>query len=601
MAALEEEKAHAWPAERQALRAAREAVTAARQGMSERDALVSAREAECRQAQGELRRSQAKIAHESREVEYKWRALVQEQRQHQQLVAAQAQLVAESRPLAPWAPQPAGLPSLPQPVAADVTLPPHLQRLHSAPLRRKAPPRHPSAARSATPLAAAARGSRGSLWLHEVSRAATPAAARRHSLVPTEADSVRGRPALTMADVDTDLFLQDHRHGQWQVLSGSPSPAASHRPDPDPADAAGGRGAASAASSAQGSRRDASSAQGSGRDGTCPSCRAVRGEQQRLETTRDELNQQFLHLRTLEAKVLEQQAAVMSKSKHEYGVLQYLQDSLDSSHVEMEDRAMLYERQRQDVETLHWHVEAQKKAVWRQRLQVEASQTDLDRSWSQLQTERRALDTESEALRREWGHLERYASTAEGLAVTRRPSSAFRMDAAPHKLPGTPAALPQLPALRRSLPPLRSPVSKSNTRAFQLVLLSLDVLIDIKLAFQQADTAQASTLGAAELMAWTATLGVPRSEQEVRDMIDQADMSGSGTISFWEFLGIEVYTILGLQFPLHGWMQFVTSTNTDPSMPAPESRGPNASLATEGGPVELSLSGISALTDDQWL
>eukprot|EP00996_Jenningsia_fusiforme_P002866 NODE_367_length_2355_cov_12.967042_g342_i0.p1 GENE.NODE_367_length_2355_cov_12.967042_g342_i0~~NODE_367_length_2355_cov_12.967042_g342_i0.p1 ORF type:complete len:613 (-),score=138.29 NODE_367_length_2355_cov_12.967042_g342_i0:404-2242(-) len=98
---------------------------------------------------------------------------------------------------------------------------------------------------------------------------------------------------------------------------------------------------------------------------------------------------------------------------------------------------------------------------------------------------------------------------------------------------------------------------------FRRVPIDLGLLHSLKLAFMEADSDRRGYLTVDQLGQWAQRVDPVRmarvTHEELRRMVAMVDLERRGGVGFWEFIGIQIYVLLGLYgYSLPSWMRFVT-------------------------------------------
>eukprot|EP00670_Eutreptiella_braarudii_P012307 CAMPEP_0174329344 /NCGR_PEP_ID=MMETSP0810-20121108/15766_1 /TAXON_ID=73025 ORGANISM="Eutreptiella gymnastica-like, Strain CCMP1594" /NCGR_SAMPLE_ID=MMETSP0810 /ASSEMBLY_ACC=CAM_ASM_000659 /LENGTH=675 /DNA_ID=CAMNT_0015443783 /DNA_START=76 /DNA_END=2103 /DNA_ORIENTATION=- len=113
---------------------------------------------------------------------------------------------------------------------------------------------------------------------------------------------------------------------------------------------------------------------------------------------------------------------------------------------------------------------------------------------------------------------------------------------------------------------------------FRAIEITLEYLKMLKFHFQQADRHRRGFLDINDLGEWARSQGAQVDLERLQKMIDQVDVNRRGVVTFWAFLGIQIYLAMGMQATtnVRDWMQFVTQSHDpsyDPTVMMLSSRG----------------------------
>jgi len=175
---------------------------------------------------------------------------------------------------------------------------------------------------------------------------------------------------------------------------------------------------------------------------------------------------------------------------------------------------------------------------------------NLRRTWSDSPSNHAGVYVPSRLLHRppqdtEASHLK---STSTSSANTPQP---FRAVPMPMRLPlGSPPR----------------PLDPRTAEQFREIPITLGYLLHLKLSFQAADTDQQGALDLIKLGRWCVKVGyVDIAFSHLQSMIEQVDVTRTGTVAFWPFFAIQSHLHLNLGakgHPLRDWLTFVTSPPT---------------------------------------
>eukprot|EP00669_Euglena_mutabilis_P009632 TRINITY_DN4494_c0_g1_i1.p1 TRINITY_DN4494_c0_g1~~TRINITY_DN4494_c0_g1_i1.p1 ORF type:complete len:478 (+),score=58.18 TRINITY_DN4494_c0_g1_i1:687-2120(+) len=115
-------------------------------------------------------------------------------------------------------------------------------------------------------------------------------------------------------------------------------------------------------------------------------------------------------------------------------------------------------------------------------------------------------------------------------------------------------------------PPPAGPLDPRTVEQFREIPITLGYLLHLKLSFQAADTDQQGALDLIKLGRWCVKVGyVDIAFSHLQSMIEQVDVTRTGTVAFWPFFAIQSHLHLNLGakgHPLRDWLAFVTSPST---------------------------------------
>jgi hypothetical protein len=126
-------------------------------------------------------------------------------------------------------------------------------------------------------------------------------------------------------------------------------------------------------------------------------------------------------------------------------------------------------------------------------------------------------------------------------------------------------------------PGLRTAGKVTDWNIFRSVAIPLGTFVHLKLSFQRADLGQSGQLDLTKLSWAQKQGGIPNTipADQLRWMVQSVDAGHSGVVSFWEFLGIQMFLMMRLGekgFDFREWLTFVAKSwhpNHFPSRSSP--------------------------------